>query len=294
MFDLTQYLKDAADVVNQELDRLLPPETEPPSDLHRAMRYSVMNGGKRLRPIISMAAAEAAGGDTQDGLRAGLSVEILHCYTLVHDDLPCMDDDDLRRGKPTTHIAFSESMAVLAGDALLTLAFEWLAAIEVPPPFPAGQLVMELARGSGSKGVIGGQVADLAAEGKAADEKTLRYIHTHKTAMLFRAAARMGAIAGGASPADADALGRYGMELGRAFQITDDLLNTTSTALEMGKPVGNDQEREKMTWVSVFGSEQARHDASEAVAKAREALAELQGPIEPLAALAEQVLTRSH
>jgi geranylgeranyl diphosphate synthase type II len=182
MFDLNTYLNSRRQAVEAELDWKMPIDTTRPSKLHQAMRYSVMAGGKRLRPILCIAACEAVGGQLDNAILPGIAIEILHTYTLIHDDLPCMDDDELRRGRPTAHIVFGEANALLAGDALLTLAFEWLAQTSPPLPYDTSQLIIELATAAGSQGVIGGQVEDLAAEGQEADADLVDYIHRHKTA----------------------------------------------------------------------------------------------------------------
>lgn len=292
MFDLNGYLDTRRQAVETGLDQAMPAETERPAVLHEAMRYSVMAGGKRLRPILCMAACEAVGGKPEFALTAGLALEILHTYTLVHDDLPCMDDDALRRGRPTSHIKFGEANALLAGDALLTLAFEWLAGIQCPSPYPPNQLAMELARAAGSRGVIGGQVEDLAAEGKAPDADLLEYIHLHKTAALIRASVRMGGICGAASPAALDALTRYGECAGLAFQIADDILNVTSTPEQLGKPVGNDEALKKLTYVAVHGLAASRVKADALIREAVTAIRNLPGDPNPLIALAEYTVKR--
>ena len=228
MFDLAAYLRERVSLIDAELDRILPPETEPPARLHEAMRYSVFSGGKRLRAVLCLAAAEAArGGVGSPALAAAAAVELLHAYTLVHDDLPDMDDDAERRGKPSTHVAFGADIAILAGDALQALAFETAARAPVPAAIPPNRLVIELARAAGSRGVVGGQVEDLAAIECAPAPDALRFIHEHKTADLFRAALRMGALAAGAAPETLAALTDYGLRFGLAFQITDDLLDGT-------------------------------------------------------------------
>jgi len=255
MFDLPAYLEERRQKVDVGLSKHLPSATTRPTILHEAMRYAVLAGGKRLRPILCMAACEAAGGNPDAALLPGLALEILHTYTLVHDDLPCMDDDDLRRGRPTTHVRFGEANALLAGDALLTLAFEWTAQVPAPPPYPPGQVSLELATGAGSQGVIGGQVEDLAAEGQPINADLVDYIHRHKTAALIRAATRMGAVCAGSTPSQLDALSRYGERIGFAFQIADDILNVTSTPEQLGKPVGNDATLRKLTYVAVHGME---------------------------------------
>ena len=293
MFDFESYLTETRERVNAVLDQRLPPENARPAIIHQAMRYAVFNGGKRLRPVLCLAAAEAAGGKPADAMAAACAIEILHTYTLIHDDLPCMDDDELRRGKPTTHIAFGEANAVLAGDALLTLAFEWLSAESAPPPYAAGQLIGELSRAAGSQGVIGGQVEDIEAEGSEPDAGRVEYIHAHKTGALFRASLRLGAIAVGAAPCDLDQLTVYGTYIGKAFQITDDILNETSTPEEMGKPTGNDEARGKLTYVAVHGLDKARADAEQVIARAVDALDSLPGETQALEALARYVSSRT-
>ncbi len=206
MFDLDSYLTTRRQRVDEFMQRKMPPETARPARLHAAMRYSIFGGGKRLRPILALAACEAVGGESARALQPACAIELLHTYTLIHDDLPAMDDDALRRGRPTCHIAFDEATAILAGDSLLTLAFQWLAESEAPPPFSAADYVRELAVAAGSDGVIGGQAEDIAAENlarkknaTAADAELLDYIHAHKTGDLIVAAVRIGAIAGGAT-----------------------------------------------------------------------------------------------
>ena len=293
MFDLQDYLTARRVRVDAALESRLPPDATRPPLLHQAMRYSVMAGGKRLRPVLCLAACEAVGAAPDDALLPGLALEILHTYTLIHDDLPCMDDDDLRRGKPTCHVRFGEAAALLAGDALLTLAFEWLAEARTPAPCAPAQLALELARAAGSQGVIGGQAEDLAAEGQPADADRLDYIHRHKTAALIRAAVRMGGLCGGATPKQLDALTRYGEASGLAFQIADDILNATSTPEQLGKPVGSDRERGKLTYVAVHGLQRSRARAEDLVREASAAIEGLPGDTAPLRALAEHAVRRS-
>jgi geranylgeranyl diphosphate synthase type II len=292
MFDLHGYLEMRRGAVEAALAKEMPAESTRPAVLHQAMRYSVMAGGKRLRPILCMAACEAVGGKAESAMMAGLAVEILHTYTLIHDDLPCMDDDDLRRGRPTSHIMFGEANALLAGDALLTLAFEWLAELQSPPPYLPNQLTLELARAAGSRGVIGGQVEDLEGEGKAPDAELLDYIHRHKTAALIRASVRMGGLCGAASPDALDALSRYGECAGLAFQIADDILNVTSTPEQLGKPVGNDEQLKKLTYVAVHGLQASRDKADALIQEAVAAIRDLPGNPQPLIALAEYTVKR--
>ncbi len=280
--------------IDAELDRRLPPETEPPEVLHRAMRYSVFAGGKRLRPMLCLLACEAAGGKRSAAMTPAVAIELLHTYTLIHDDLPAMDNDDLRRGRPTVHRVFGEANAILAGDALLTLAFEWLAEAAAPPPYPPGALAVELARAAGSRGVAGGQYEDLASEGRTIQAEKLEFIHRRKTAALMAATCRMGAIAAGASEAVVRRLGEYGEEVGLAFQVTDDILNAVSTAEELGKTVGSDAARGKATYVALYGVEAARRRACEMVQSAIARLEGLPGPVEPLTLIAHFVVERGH
>lgn len=292
MFDLSSYLSVRRIQVDDYLDRHLPAASTRPAILHEAIRYSIFGEAKRIRPILCMAAAEAVGGAATAALPPGAAVELLHTYTLIHDDLPAMDDDLLRRGRPTCHVKFGEANAILTGDALLTMAFEWLAECIAPPPHPPTALVAELARAAGSSGVIAGQVEDLAAEGRAPDEELVDYIHLHKTADLLRAALRMGAIAGSGTPAHIEALSEYGDKTGIAFQIADDLLNATSHRDALGKNAGTDAERGKLTYVAVHGIEESRHRARTLVAEAKETLQILPGDIAPLAAIADFIVAR--
>jgi geranylgeranyl diphosphate synthase type II len=308
MTDLLIYMKRQQNAVHAALDALLPPVGERPAKLHEAMRYSLFAGGKRLRPVLCIAACEACGGTTEQALPAACALELLHTYTLIHDDLPAMDDDTLRRGRPTCHIQFDEATAILAGDALLTLAFELLATI--PDIGPA--LILELARAAGSRGVIGGQAEDLDAEGKAPDAELVEYIHRNKTAALIRAACVMGGICAGANFPESEAIdnfaeskiattGRgstlgklalYGENAGLAFQIIDDLLDEGATVEELGKDIGSDRAKGKMTWQAVFGIDAARAKAEELTDSAGTAAASLPKG-ERLKKLTDQMLRRT-
>lgn len=292
MFDLARYMQEKRVRVDAALDRHLPAETEPPALLHQAMRYSVFSGGKRLRPILCLASAEALGKSDEPAMLPAIALECLHTYTLIHDDLPALDNDDLRRGRPTVHRAFGEATAILAGDALLTFAFELLAGASPPPPYSAAQLVRELAEAAGSRGLVGGQFDDLAAEGQPPEAERVASIHLRKTARLFEAACRLGGLSAGAAPEILDVLGQYGRSLGAAFQIADDVLNATSTPEELGKAAGSDAARRKMTYVSVFGVEGARREAERCAAEAVAALEKLACPSAPLAALARFAVAR--
>lgn len=293
MLDLTSYLAERRGRVESCLRENLPSAEQRPAILHQAMRYSMLGEAKRLRPILCMAAAEAAGGTAEAALLPGAAIELLHTYTLIHDDLPAMDDDDLRRGRPTCHKVFGEANAILAGDALLTLAFEWLAGCPAPPPYPPTQLALELARAAGSQGVIAGQVEDIAAEGRPVDAELVDYIHRHKTADLLRAAVRMGGITAGISPPLLADLDRYGDLLGLAFQVADDVLNATSDVATLGKAVGTDAARGKLTYVAVHGLPEARRRAHELVEQAKRCLEGLPGDRTILGALADYVIQRT-
>jgi len=273
MNKLQTYLADQTVAVNAALDRVLPEETLRPTRLHEAMRYSVFAGGKRLRPSLCIATCEACGGTAEDALDAACALELLHTYTLIHDDLPAMDDDTLRRGKPTCHIQFDEATAILAGDSLLTLAFEVLSEV----PNIGSQLALELARAAGSRGVIGGQAEDIAAEGQVADADLVNYIHCNKTAALIRAACVMGGLCAGADFQTLEKLATYGEKIGLAFQITDDLLDESSTIEKLGKDIGSDRARGKMTYPAVYGTEQAKAQSKKLIQEAKEILQSLCG-----------------
>ena len=272
--NLAQYLGSNAALVERALDRLVPGEGERPATIHRAMRHSLFAGGKRIRPILCIAAAEAVlgrelsradAGDGATGLTAtACSLELIHTYSLIHDDLPALDNDDLRRGRPTCHKVFGEAMAILAGDALLTRAFQVLAELEGPSPSTQVRLVGELSRAAGTvEGMISGQVADLEAEGREIDGDELHYIHRSKTGALIRAAVRMGAVYADANEEDFEALNNYGLEIGFAFQIVDDILDVTQTSEALGKTAGKDDDQQKATFPALYGLNVSRHRADE-------------------------------
>lgn len=292
MFELETYIRGKSGLVEAELERLMPSDRIEPRRLHAAMRHSLFGAGKRLRPVLCIAAAEALGGRTEPAVTAGAAVEMLHTYTLIHDDLPAMDNDVLRRGRPTCHIAFDEATAILAGDALLTFSFEVLAGVTCAPPFSAVDLVRELAQYSGSRGVIGGQMADIEGEGRELSIDQLIYIHTHKTGDLIRAAVRMGAMTAGASASRLDALTQYAEKIGLAFQVADDVLNATGTAEQLGKSAGTDAHAGKMTYVRAYGVEGARAKAHQLVAEAKTSLCGLPGKTVALEALADFMVQR--
>ncbi len=282
MFDLNGYLAVRRVQVEERIWQMLPPETRRPAVLSQAMRHAVLTGGKRLRPILCLAAAEAAGGAADAAWHPAIAVELLHAYTLVHDDLPCMDNDTLRRGQPTVWAKFGETNAVLAGDALQALAFEILARTPAADPTVPGRLVLELAQAAGAEGVIGGQIEDLS-YGRAADAQTVTYVHQHKTADLFRAAARMGAIAAGAAAGVVDRLGSFGSHLGVAFQIIDDILDA---------PNGVPEKPDELSCLHAWTADEARAQATACTKQACADLRSLTGPVAPLEALAHDMLNR--
>ncbi|BAS28421.1 polyprenyl synthetase family protein [Limnochorda pilosa] len=279
--------------VEAELERLLPAGEAPVGQVQEAMRYAVLEGGKRLRALGVLAAAQAVGGDPATALVPAGAVEVLHAYSLVHDDLPAMDDDDLRRGRPTVHRAFGEATAILVGDALLTLAFELLGRLPELAGVPEGvalACVRDLAQAAGSGGLVGGQAADLDAEHLEPTPALLQTIHAGKTGALFGAALRLGARVGEAAPDRVEALGRFGQELGHAFQIVDDLLDVEGDPTVLGKAAQKDAGRRKLTYPRLYGVEAARHMAREQVERALPLLEGLDAEV--LRGLAERVLDR--
>lgn len=265
-------LKKRAAMVEEALDRYLPPDDAYPPLIHQAMRYSAMGGGKRLRPALVMAGAEAVGGAVADVLPAACAIELIHTYSLIHDDLPAMDDDDYRRGKPTNHKVYGEAVAVLAGDALLTLAFKMLAENKCSSPENVLRVIQEVAEGAGTFGLIGGQVVDTFSAGEEIGENTLEYIHRHKTGALYRVSVRSGAILAGAAEEQLASLTEYAEYLGLAFQIKDDILDIEGDEKKIGKPVGSDLKNKKATYPALFGLEKSREKARQAAERAREAL----------------------
>ena len=295
MFDLKAYLKAKRLVVNAALKKLWNDQESYPTPLVRAMRYSLEAGGKRLRPILCMAASEAVGGSEGDVMPAACALELIHTYSLIHDDLPAMDDDDLRRGKPTCHKAFNEATAILAGDALLTAAFEVLAARGSDHGVDSLkylQVVYLIARASGYSGMVQGQMMDLSFEGKTINREELETLQHFKTGALIETSLQAGAILGGGSPEQIAALGAYGRHIGLAFQMADDILNVEGKHEMLGKPVGSDEALQKATAPSVMGLEGAKARAGELVESALAALRIFDMKGEPLAALARYVIER--
>ena len=257
-------LKAYAEHIDRRMAEILPGSDLLPAELHAAMRYSCLASGKRMRPAMAMACAEAVGENPTLVLDAGCAIEFVHCFSLIHDDLPAIDNDDLRRGLPTCHKKFGEAIAILAGDALFSLAFDTLAR----GPWSADQRVRairSLTKATGSDGLVGGETIDILSEGKSIDPDTLRLIHSRKTGALIASSCEIGAILAGANEAQSSSLYEYGRSIGLAFQIADDLLNETSTAEQLGKAAGSDRERGKATYPALFGIELSRKVAFEAV-----------------------------
>ncbi|HEX5177298.1 MAG TPA: farnesyl diphosphate synthase [Chthoniobacteraceae bacterium] len=291
---LDTYLRTRARLVDRALQRALPPERARPGTIHKAMRYSVFAGGKRLRPILSLAAAEACGGELSRAMPAACAIECVHTYSLIHDDLPCMDDDDLRRGRPTNHKVFGEGIAVLAGDALLTVAFEILAAAPATRRYPVAILVGELARAAGSRSLIAGQVLDLEGESRKTSLRELQFIHRAKTAALLTAAIRLGAMSANASAMRLKALTRFGEALGLAFQIIDDILDVTQTTKKLGKTAGKDVAATKATYPAIVGLDRSRREAQRLTMDARAALARFRHEAARLIELSDFLLDREY
>lgn len=291
-FDLNAWLDAKSAATNAALDHFLPTEKTKPATIHKAMRYSIFAGGKRMRPALTLAAAEACGGREADALPLACAVECIHTYSLIHDDLPAMDNDDFRRGKPTNHKVFGEGIAVLAGDALLTQAFEITALAKGWPRYSHRDLVLEVAKASGSLQLIAGQVADLEGEGKKLSVPELRYIHERKTSALLCCAARLGGMSANCTPAQLAALTDFGYHVGLAFQVIDDILDVTQTSEQLGKTAGKDVAAQKATYPSIVGLEKSRQIARRLTKKAFAALEPFQGRAAALKALAHYLLIR--
>jgi len=285
------YLERVKNLVDDALKSLMPPADSHPDRLVSAMRYSLFAGGKRIRPILVVAAAQAAGGTVEGALAPACALELIHTYSLIHDDLPAMDDDDFRRGRPTCHKAFDEGTAILAGDALLTMAFEVLAQEYQQSPEKGIRMIRELARSAGWKGMVGGQQVDMDSEGSVPELPVLEYIHTHKTGALIRCSVVLGGLSADADERFLEALGSYGEKLGLAFQVVDDILDVTATTGEMGKDHGSDAARGKVTYPALFGLKDARARALELIEEAKKEMEELDGSGR-LAQIADYVLLR--
>jgi len=292
--DLKGYLASRQKLIDRALDRHLPKANTKPATIHKAMRYSLFAGGKRLRPILCLAAAEACGGKIDKALPLACALECIHTYSLVHDDLPSMDNDDFRRGRPTCHKVFGDGIAVLAGDALLTIAFEIVTRAKPTPRYDMSILLREVAVAAGSQKLIAGQVADLEAEGEKATRDRVRYIHENKTAAILTTSVRLGAMSANANQKQLSAITKFGRALGLAFQIIDDILDVTQTSEKLGKSAGKDIAAMKATYPAVIGLENSRAEARRLTGVAHDALSTFGTKAEALHALANYLLEREY
>ena len=293
--NLKKYLRTRQKVIDRALDRYLPKTSTKPVTLHKAMRYSLFAGGKRLRPILCLAAAEACRGNVDTALPLACAVECIHTYSLVHDDLPSMDNDDFRRGRPTCHKVFGDGIAVLAGDALLTIAFEIVSNAKPAPRYDISILLREIAVAAGSQRLIAGQVADLEAEGRRVKRDQLRFIHENKTAAMLKSSVRLGAMSANSDARKLSAITQFGERLGLAFQVIDDILDVTQTSEILGKSAGKDVAAKKATYPAVIGLEKSRAEARRLTRQAHDALSVFrEGDAEALHALANYLLEREY
>jgi geranylgeranyl diphosphate synthase type II len=295
--DIKEYLKEKGELINPFLKSYFekPLSASVPPVIREAMSYSILAGGKRLRPILALASYEACGGRPEDIVSCASALEVIHTYSLIHDDLPAMDNDDMRRGRPTNHKVFGEAMAILAGDALLTEAF--LMMLDTDGTTGKGavlEAIRELAIASGVRGMVGGQVQDIISEGAEPDVETLCYIHEHKTGALIAASVRLGGILAEADDEKMAALTSYGKNLGLAFQIVDDVLDVQGDAEVLGKPTGSDAEKKKMTYPALYGTEESMRMAEELIDKAIKALEPFGEKAEPLRGIARYIITRNN
>lgn len=293
--DIEKYLKEKRQLVDRYLEAHLPPVGTSPAVLHEAIRYSLLAGGKRIRPILTIAAAEAIGSPPASLLPVACAFEFIHTYSLIHDDLPAMDNDDFRRGKPTNHKVYGDGMAILAGDGLQTMAFEWCSRADLVTdldPRCQVQIIAELALGSGNEGMVGGQVLDIQAENQQVELAELQKIHSHKTGKLIRASVRAGALLSGTSLTQFDQLTGYAEDIGLAFQIADDVLNVTGTREELGKDANTDAERGKQTYPSFYGLEGAKKLAQECADRAISRLSSFDDKADPLRGIAQFIVSR--
>jgi len=292
---IKQYLDERKILVDKALKKFMPRPSGLASDVIRAMDYSLFAGGKRIRPILCIAGAEAVGGSADTVLPVACAIELIHTYSLIHDDLPAMDNDDLRRGKPTNHKVFGEAVAILAGDGLLTLAFNLMAGHGADKEVEKKALlrVIDLiASAAGYKGMVGGQVVDITHEGKEPDAPVVEYIHTHKTAALIAASVTAGIILAGGNEGEEKSINRYGQQIGLAFQIADDILNIEGDSGVLGKGIGSDKERGKITYPSVFGIAESKNIQRELIKNATESLKGFDNRAEPLRDLARYIINR--
>jgi geranylgeranyl diphosphate synthase type II len=293
--NLKAYLRSRQKEIDRALDRYLPKVNTEPATLHKAMRYSLFAGGKRLRPVLCLAAAEACRGKIGNALPLACALECIHTYSLVHDDLPSMDNDDFRRGRPTCHKVFGDGIAVLAGDALLTTAFEIVSTAKPAPRYGMSILLGEIAFAAGSQRLIAGQVADLEAEGRNVSREQLRYIHENKTAAMLTSSVRLGAMSANAHAKELRAITNFGRGLGLAFQVIDDILDVTQTSEILGKSAGKDIAAKKATYPAVIGLNKSRTEARRLTRHAHDALSIFgKGKAEALHALANYLLEREY
>ena len=293
--NIKTYLAGKKQIIDKTLKALVPPATMYPRTIHEAMRYSLFAGGKRVRPILAVAAAEALGAKTTGLLPVAGALELIHTYSLIHDDMPAMDNDDLRRGRPTCHKVYGEAIAILAGDGLLTMAFEVLSDPRRLKAIPAERMLAitrEIGTAAGVFGMVGGQVVDIQSEGTEIDFPTLEYIHTHKTGALIRASVRAGALYARAGKRQLSALTQYAEFVGLAFQIADDILDISATQEELGKDIGSDLKKGKKTFPSFLGLEESRRRADEVSRNAVDALKDFDRKADPLRALAQYIVKR--
>ena len=293
-FDLKAYARQKAKLVDQALDKYLPSSRTKPATIHKAMRHSLFAGGKRVRPILTLAAAEACGGTHTKAMPLACAVECIHTYSLIHDDLPALDNDDFRRGRPTNHKVFGEGIAVLAGDALLTQAFEIAALAKPTTRYSGRDMILDLARTSGSLQLIAGQVADLEGEGQGLTLPKLRYIHERKTSALLTCSARLGGMSANCTTRQLEALSDFGYHIGLAFQVIDDILDVTQTTEQLGKTAGKDQAVDKATYPAVVGLSKSEKIATQLTDKAFAALKPFKGKAVALEAMAEYLLKRKN
>jgi geranylgeranyl diphosphate synthase, type II len=292
--NLKSYLKSRQRTIDRALDRFLPKEDVRPATIHKAMRYSLFAGGKRLRPILTLAAAEACGGKIDNALPLACAMECIHTYSLVHDDLPSMDNDDFRRGRPTCHKVFGEGIAVLAGDALLTIAFEIVSHAKPPHRYEPFTILREVAVAAGSRKLIAGQVADLEAEGKKVGLAELQYIHQNKTAAILTASVCLGAMSANATAKELAAITKFGRALGLAFQVIDDILDVTQTSEKLGKSAGKDVAAQKATYPAIIGLAKSRIEAKRLTKQAHDSLSIFGKKGDTLHALADYLLKREY
>jgi geranylgeranyl diphosphate synthase type II len=293
--DLKAYLKEKRGVVDEALEKLFPEPDGPAADVVRAMRYSLFAGGKRLRPILCIAGAEAVGGEGRAVLSVACALELIHTYSLIHDDLPVMDDDDLRRGKPTNHKVYGEAVALLAGDGLLTEAFRVMSRMDAyrdVEPRAVLRVIWLVAEAAGHRGMVGGQTVDIQSEGREVDSALVRFIHTHKTGALIAASVTAGSILGGADEEQTAAMSAYGENIGLAFQIADDILDVEGNLEEMGKAVGGDAQRRKITYPGVLGLEKSKETQKMLVSQGIDFLNRFDHRADPLRYLATYIIER--